>query len=146
MVTLIKHPSLQKSVSKFMPKTFYEINPWSWSYKILTINFLTLFCKLNLSIAMKQKLLIFMKWPSLLKIVSKFVPKTFYEINPWLNWLNHVLSHLSNLPCLLIHQNLSNQGWWKTVSVNPFLPRWDNFLRSILRQQFTSILTKELSY
>jgi len=28
MVTLMKWSSLQKSVSKFRPKKFYEIDPW----------------------------------------------------------------------------------------------------------------------
>jgi hypothetical protein len=39
------------------------------------VNLLTLFCKLDLSKAMLQKLLFIMKWPSLQKSVRKFTPK-----------------------------------------------------------------------
>ncbi len=42
------------------------------------------FCKLELFIKMPQILLMFIKWSSLHKSVSKFTPKKFYEIDPWL--------------------------------------------------------------
>jgi hypothetical protein len=50
--------------------------------KLFAVNLLTLFCKLDLFIKMPQILLMFIKWSSLHKSVSKFTPKMFYEIDP----------------------------------------------------------------
>jgi hypothetical protein len=42
------------------------------------------FCKLDLFLAMKKKILLtIIKWSTLEKCVSKFAPKLFYEIDPW---------------------------------------------------------------
>jgi hypothetical protein len=51
------------------------------SYKTFYgVNLLTLFCKLYLFIAMLKILLVFIKWSSLQKIVSKFTLIQLYEI------------------------------------------------------------------
>jgi hypothetical protein len=47
------------------------------------VNLLTLYCRLDLFIEMQQILLMYIKWSSLHKIVIKFTPKRFYEINLW---------------------------------------------------------------
>jgi hypothetical protein len=46
------------------------------------VNLLLLFCKLHLFVPLKQILLMFIKWFGLPK-VSKFMPKMFYEFDPW---------------------------------------------------------------
>ncbi len=59
-------------------KKFYNIGPW--------VDFgvsLTVFCKLDLFMAMQQILHILIKWSSLQKRVSKSTPKKFIEIDPW---------------------------------------------------------------
>ncbi len=47
MATLMQWSSLQKSVSKFMPKKFYEIGSWSQSLKKFWCKFTNSFCKLD---------------------------------------------------------------------------------------------------
>ncbi len=54
----------------------------SISYNFFDANLLTVFCKLDLFIAMEQILLMFIKWPSLQKGVSKFSPKSFIRLTP----------------------------------------------------------------
>jgi hypothetical protein len=48
------------------------------SLNFLGINFVKLFCKPDLFIAIQQKLLTFMKWLSLQKSARKFMQKKFY--------------------------------------------------------------------
>jgi hypothetical protein len=50
--------------------------------KLFWLNFTYSFWKLDLFIEMQQIYLIFIKWYSLQKRVSKFTPKKFYEIDP----------------------------------------------------------------
>jgi hypothetical protein len=50
--------------------------------KLFCVNLPTLFCKRNLSIAMQQKLLSFMKWPGFKKVWVNLQKQNFYEIDP----------------------------------------------------------------
>jgi hypothetical protein len=50
--------------------------------KLIGLNLLTLFCKLDLFIVMKQILLVFIKWSSLQESLSKFTPKCFLRLTP----------------------------------------------------------------
>ncbi len=64
-----------------MPKKFYEIDLRIRSHKLhFGVNFLTIFCKLNHLINKSNFYGIAMKRPNLQNRVSKFMPKTFYEI------------------------------------------------------------------
>ncbi len=51
--------------------------------KLFGENLNTLFRKLDRFTVMQQILLMFIKWSSLQKSLSKFMPKYFYEIDPW---------------------------------------------------------------
>jgi hypothetical protein len=68
----MKKSSLQKRVTKFMPKKFS---------KSFGVNLLILFCKLDLFIEMQQKLPSIIKWPGSQKVVN--LHPIFYEIDPW---------------------------------------------------------------
>jgi hypothetical protein len=74
-----KHSSL----SGFFVGDKEKLTPGVNLIKILAVNLLTLFCKLDLFIPMLQIWLVFIKWSSLQKSVSNFTPKYFYEIDPW---------------------------------------------------------------
>ncbi len=81
--SVMKKFSFQKSINRFRPIKFYEIDSTGVDLiKHFWINLLALFCKLVHFIAMQQNCL-FIKWPSLLKSRSKFTPKKFYEIDPY---------------------------------------------------------------
>ncbi len=56
-------------------KEMYCTIPGVSMINLFGVNLLTLYCKLDISVAMHQIELIFIKWSSLQKSVSKFTPK-----------------------------------------------------------------------
>ncbi len=83
LLKFIKWSSLQKSVSKFTPKQFYEIDPLSESHKTIWSKITHTFCKLECSINMCFICCIAKKRDSLHNRKNNFTPKMFYEIDPW---------------------------------------------------------------
>jgi hypothetical protein len=76
--------------------------------KLFCVQLLTLFCKLDHFINVRNICFIGMKRSSLQYRISKFTPKKFYEIDPWLNslhinpiWRLHYTSYCAVIVAIL---------------------------------------------
>jgi len=77
-----KSLSLIRTFIDYGHKNVIALGTGIYLIKLLGVNLLTLFCKLDLFTPMQQILFKFKKWSSLQNSGSKFTPKQFYEIDP----------------------------------------------------------------
>ncbi len=77
-----EHSSLLQNGIDYRRKMLYITSPGFNHKNLFCRKFTNSFCKLDLFITKQQILLIFMKWSSFKKSVSKHKPKRFYKINP----------------------------------------------------------------